>query len=71
MTTGQTFDFEIIHSYIETLVEILNLQVANAPLAENGWDVFLNGVIENPIGTTRIRADRGDIETRALRARRS
>ena len=44
------------------LIEIHNLQVANAPPGESDWDVILNGLIENPIGTTRIRADRGDIE---------
>jgi hypothetical protein len=59
---GQTFDFEIIHSYIPTLIEIYNLQVANSPPSENGWDIILKKLIENPIGTTRIRADRGDIE---------
>ena len=50
MSLGETFDFEIIHSYFETAVDIFNLQVVNAPVGENGWDIFLNGVIENPIG---------------------
>jgi hypothetical protein len=58
----ETFDFEIIHSYIPTVIEILNLQNANAPPAENGWDILLNGVIHNPIGSTTIEAARGDIE---------
>jgi hypothetical protein len=59
---GDEFNFEIINSYIPTVVEVLNLQNANAPPAENGWDILLNGVIHNAIGSTKVQTLRGDIE---------
>ena len=54
---GGRFHFEIIHSYIETEVTITADQIAGTD-----WDVFLNGVIHNPIGETTITAANGDIE---------
>ncbi|MEA3503245.1 MAG: hypothetical protein U9R47_10750, partial [Actinomycetota bacterium] len=55
---GQTFDFEIIHSYIETLVTIHADQSAGSDL-----DVILSDLIDNPIGTTIVTAEHGDIES--------
>ncbi|MFZ1411071.1 MAG: hypothetical protein WAS07_06420, partial [Micropruina sp.] len=60
VSLGQTFHFELIHSYIGTLVTIANDQTSGTD-----WDVFLNDLIENPIGTTIVRAMHGDIENSA------
>ena len=54
---GGRFHFEIIHSYIETVVTITADQSSGTD-----WDVFLNGVIHNAIGSTLITASNGDIE---------
>ncbi|HEX6131915.1 MAG TPA: hypothetical protein VF044_09290, partial [Actinomycetota bacterium] len=54
---GGRFHFEIIHSYIATVVTITADQSAGTD-----WDVFLNGVIHNAIGSTLITAANGDIE---------
>ena len=60
VSQGQTFHFELIHSYVGTRVEIGNDQASGTD-----WDVLLNGVIDNPIGTTIVRALHGDIENSA------
>ncbi|MGH3371602.1 MAG: hypothetical protein ACRDPR_16545, partial [Nocardioidaceae bacterium] len=54
---GDRFHFEIIHSYIETVVAITADQASGTD-----WDVKLNGVIHNAIGQTYITAANGDIE---------
>ena len=52
-----TFEFDIKHTIPPTIIKIENIQpntVANS-------DVFLDGTIDNPIGTTEVRNDRGNI----------
>lgn len=55
-----TFDFAIVHTYLETVVTIHAAQASGTD-----WDIILAGVIDNPIGSTIITAERGDIENSA------
>jgi hypothetical protein len=56
VTLGQTFDFEILRSFIETIVTITTDQVSGS-----GHDLILSGLIDNPIGETHITTDNGDV----------
>ncbi len=51
----QTFDFDIIHKFAPTHIEILNVAGGTAS------DIWLDGDIESPIGLTEIRNVRGSI----------
>ena len=68
--SGSTFEFDIVHSFVPTLVEIRNLQ----PGSVASSDIVLEGrltavqsgeeagvTIENPIGTTIVDNRRGNI----------
>lgn len=55
---GDTFHFEVIRSYIPTLVTIESKNQASG----NDHDVVLSDEINNPIGTTVVLAQHGDIE---------
>ncbi|HKJ56179.1 MAG TPA: hypothetical protein VJ978_09355, partial [Nitriliruptoraceae bacterium] len=69
-TSGTTFEFDIVHSFRPTLVEIRNLQtgttaesdiIMEGRLAGTAADDPVGVTIENPIGTTIIDNDRGNI----------
>jgi hypothetical protein len=51
-----TFDFNITHTVSPTLVDVENDDPTQPPS-----NIVLTGVIENPIGTTRIANVRGDV----------
>ncbi|MBI1398269.1 MAG: LEPR-XLL domain-containing protein, partial [Betaproteobacteria bacterium] len=51
--------FDISHDYGPTRIDIRNLGAAGSP------DVILNGVIDNPIGTTNLVNVRGDVRATA------
>ena len=53
---GDTFEFDIDHTFPETQVEIQNLESSVA-----GSDIILDGRIENPIGRLYVNNVRGDI----------
>ncbi|HZI45069.1 MAG TPA: hypothetical protein VFD53_07610, partial [Ilumatobacter sp.] len=61
---GQTFDFEIIRSFIETILTITADQPDDPTCngVVNDCDIILSGLIDNPIGKTYITADNGDVE---------
>ena len=48
-------EFDVVHSFESTEIEIKNLATSGSP------DITLNGAIENPIGSTTILNQRGDI----------
>ena len=52
-----TFEFDIKHTIPPTIVKIENIQPNTVPNSE----VVLDGTIDNPIGTTEVRNDRGNI----------
>ncbi|MGK2853884.1 MAG: hypothetical protein ACSLE3_07225, partial [Microbacteriaceae bacterium] len=51
----QTFDFDVTHKFAPTDVQVLNVVGAASS------DLWLDGDIENPIGRTEIRNERGGI----------
>ncbi|MCW5625825.1 MAG: hypothetical protein KIT73_14025, partial [Burkholderiales bacterium] len=51
--------FDIAHDYGPTRIDIANLGVTGTP------DIILNGVIDNPLGLTRVVNARGDIRSTA------
>ncbi|HZM79421.1 MAG TPA: hypothetical protein VFC19_27135, partial [Candidatus Limnocylindrales bacterium] len=55
---GVTFEFDIRHTFPATQVEIRNLQ-PNPAVAFSA--VVINGAIENPVGRTYVKNERGDI----------
>jgi len=54
---GAAFEFDILHKFPRTDVQIRNLQ----PGAVANSDVYLDGDIENPIGRTYVKNERGNI----------
>jgi len=56
-TSPKTFEFDILHKFPTTDVQILNQQ----PGAIGDSDIVLDGDIENPIGRTYIKNDRGNL----------
>jgi len=54
---GETFEFDLDHIFPRTILEIKNLQPGN----EDDSNIILDGHIENAIGVTRIRNERGNI----------
>ena len=58
-TPQTTFEFDLVYAFPSTLVEIRNV----GTVADS--NVVLDGDIENPIGTTLIQNERGDIRAGA------
>ncbi|WP_201742286.1 hypothetical protein [Mangrovicoccus ximenensis] len=54
---GVTFEFNVLNNWVRPLVDILNV-IDDDP---TGSDIYLNGWIENPIGITTVRNERGSI----------
>jgi hypothetical protein len=54
---GNTFEFDVFNNWVRTVVDILNLQ----PDGVAPSDIILDGRIENPIGITNIRNQRGNV----------
>ena len=54
---GATFEFDLAHTFPRTEVEIRNRQ----PGSVGDSDIILDGRIENPIGSTTIQNQRGDV----------
>ncbi|RRS02329.1 LEPR-XLL domain-containing protein, partial [Aquabacterium soli] len=61
----RSYFFDIVHSYTPTRIDILNLGTTGAA------DVYLHGLIDNPIGTTNVTASRGDVWGTSLGTTRS
>ena len=59
-TPGPTFEFDIKHLFPPTLITISN-ELPGHVSAPDTNDVVLDGTIDNPIGTTTLENDRGNI----------
>ncbi|MEO0465131.1 MAG: hypothetical protein AAF216_01205 [Pseudomonadota bacterium] len=52
-----TFEFDVLNNWQRTIIDLLNLQTG----ATAASDIILDGWIQNPIGVTNIRNERGNI----------
>jgi len=55
--SGVTFEFDVLNNWVRTTVDILNIIDDDVTPS----DIYLNGFIENPIGITTVRNERGSI----------
>ena len=63
-TSGSTFEFDLRHSFVSTLLQILNLQpggVVSSAVVLAGGIGSSGATINNPIGTTQITNERGSV----------